>query len=196
MTMEEGGRRKGFKVVMIGPENSGKSALVNAIFGRNISRVSEVGGTTKNPIKKFWGRLKYGRSKRRPKMVDLIFVDLGGLFAGEKKSPVMVGKVLERTYREIEDANLIIHVIDGERGLLKSFEKLHHNLKFRCQKPIIVVVNKCDLLDDTRREELRRYVEDRLRNRCIFTSALTYEGIPELIGAIIHILKNIDVKRR
>jgi len=195
MNMEEGDGKNRFKVVMIGPENSGKSALINAIFGRNISRVSEVGGTTKNPIRKFWGRLKYGRSKRRPKIVDVIFVDLGGLFSGEKRSPVMVGKVLERTYKEIEDANLIIHVIDGERGLLKSFEKIHHNLKFRCQKPIVVVINKCDLLDARRREELKRYVEDRLNNRCIFTSAVTYEGIAELIEAIIHILKNIDVKR-
>jgi len=193
--MEEINREDRFKVVMIGPENSGKSALVNAIFGRNISRVSEVGGTTKNPVRKFWGRLKYGRSKRHPKMVDVIFVDLGGLFAGERRSPVMVGKVLEKTYREIEDADLIIHVIDGEKGLLKSFEKIHHSLKFRYQKPIIVVINKCDLLDTKRREELKRYVEDRLNNRCILTSAVTYEGVPDLIGAIINILKSISLKR-
>ena len=193
--MEEVEREEKFKVVMIGPENSGKSALVNAIFGKNISRVSEVGGTTKNPVKKFWGRLKCGRSKRHPKMVDVIFVDLGGLFAGEKRSPVMVGKVLERTYKEIEDADLIIHVIDGEKGLLKSFEKIHHSLKFRYQKPIIVVINKCDLLDTRKREELKRYVEDRLNNRCIFTSAITYEGISDLIDAIVNILKNIDLKR-
>ena len=194
--MEEIDREDRFKVVMIGPENSGKSALVNAIFGRNISRVSEVGGTTKNPVRKFWGRLKYGRSKRHPKMVNVMFVDLGGLFAGEKRSPVMVGRVLERTYKEIEDADLIIHVIDGEKGLLKSFEKIHHNLKFRYQKPIIVVINKCDLLDTKRREELKRYVEDRLNNRCILTSAVTYEGVPDLIDTIINILKSISLKRR
>lgn len=47
-----------FKVVIIGPENSGKSALLNAIFGKNISKVSEVGGTTKKPVKKFWGEIK------------------------------------------------------------------------------------------------------------------------------------------
>jgi small GTP-binding protein len=178
-----------FKIVLIGPENSGKSALLNAIFGRYVSEVSEIGGTTKRPVKKFWGKLKCGRTKKEPKFVNVSFVDLGGLYVGEKKSPIMVGKILEETYKEMEDADVIIHVVDGEKGLSKSFEKLHHLLKYRYQKPIIVVVNKCDLIDENRMNELKNYIENRLQNRVLFTSAITYCGITELINIIIALLK-------
>ncbi|MBW9222000.1 50S ribosome-binding GTPase [Methanothermococcus sp. SCGC AD-155-C09] len=178
-----------FKVVIIGPENSGKSALLNAIFGKNISRVSEVGGTTKKPVKKFWGKVKYGKSKKEPKIKNISFVDLGGLFSGEKESPIMVGKTLELTYKEMKEADLIIHVVDGEKGLLKSFEKIHHLLKYRYQKPIIVVINKCDLLEYSRRNYLKEQVEKRLNSNCIFTSTITYEGITDLMNNIMNFLK-------
>lgn len=178
-----------FKIVLIGPENSGKSALLNAIFGRYVSEVSEIGGTTKRPVKRFWGKLKCGKTKKEPKFAQVSFVDLGGLYVGEKKSPIMVGKILEETYKEIEDANIIIHVIDGKTGLSKSFEKLHHLLKYRYQKPIIVVINKCDLIDENQMNELKNHIEHRLGNNVLFTSALTYWGITELMNTIIHLLK-------
>ncbi len=178
-----------FKIVLIGPENSGKSALLNAIFGRCISEVSEIGGTTKKPVKKFWGKLKCGKSKKEPKFADISFVDLGGLYVGEKKSPIMVGKILEETYNEIKNADLIIHVIDGEKGLSKSFEKVHHLLKYRYQKPIIVVINKCDLVEEDKLYNLKKNIEYRLQNKVLLTSAITYEGITELINSIVTLLK-------
>jgi hypothetical protein len=181
---------KQLKIAIIGPENSGKSSLINLIFGKYISEVSEIGGTTKRPIKKFWGKIKIGRQKKEPQFADVVFVDLGGLYSSdEKKSPIMVGSVLQKTYEEIEDADMIIHIIDGEKGLSKSFEKLHHLLKYRYRKSIIVVINKCDLIDDINRESLKKYVESRLQNRVFLTSATTYEGVDILINAILDIIK-------
>ncbi|WP_459201474.1 Era-like GTP-binding protein [Methanococcus sp. CF] len=178
-----------FKIALVGPENSGKSSLVNSIFGKNISEVSEVGGTTKMPVKKFWGKIKIGKQKINPDFAKITFVDLGGLYAGENRSVVMVGSVLEKTYEEIDDSDLIIHIIDGSTELFKSFEKLHHLLKFRYRKPIIVVINKCDLIENSKREDLRKYVEGRLENKVFFTSSTTYEGIGELLSTVIEILR-------
>lgn len=178
-----------FKIALVGPENSGKSSLVNSIFGKNISEVSEVGGTTKMPVKKFWGKIKIGKQKIDPDFAKITFVDLGGLYSGEKKSVIMVGSVLEKTYEEIDNSDLIIHIVDGSTELFKSFEKLHHLLKFRYRKPIIVVINKCDLIDITKRDELQKYVEGRLDNKVFFTSSTTYEGINELVKTITEILK-------
>jgi small GTP-binding protein len=101
----------------------------------------------------------------------------------------MVGSVLEKTYEEIDTSDLIIHVVDASTELFKSFEKLHHLLKFRYRKPIIVVINKCDLIDITKRQELQKYVGERLDNKVFFTSSTTYEGISELVGTITEILK-------
>jgi len=68
---------KEFKIAIIGPENAGKSSIMNALFGKYVSLVSEVGGTTKMPIKRYWGKLKIGRIKEEPEFVNLVFVDLG-----------------------------------------------------------------------------------------------------------------------
>ena len=182
-----------FKIVLIGPENSGKSALINALFGKNISLVSNIGGTTKMPVKKYWGKIKIGKSKKNPEFANISFVDLGGLYTskGDKKSPVLVGKIFEETYNEIENSDLIIHVIDGTEGLLKNFEKLHHLLKFRYEKPIIVVISKCDLISDNNKiDYLKKNVENRLNNSIVLTSTITYIGISELLNIIINILKN------
>ncbi|MBP2143217.1 small GTP-binding protein [Methanococcus voltae] len=180
---------KKYKIAMMGPENSGKSSIVNKIFGKSISEVSEVGGTTKKPVRKYWGKLKIGRLKQNPEFADITFADLGGLYSGEDKSVVMVGNVLEKTFEEIDSSDMIIHVIDAKDGLFKSFEKLHHLLKYRYQKPIIVIVNKCDLLSSSERNSLTIAIEERLNNKVYFTSAMSYEGINELINVIITILK-------
>ncbi|AEF97250.1 Era-like GTP-binding protein [Methanotorris igneus] len=178
-----------FKIAILGPENAGKSSIMNALFGKYVSLVSEVGGTTKMPVKRYWGKLKVGREKKQPKFVDVVFVDLGGLYVREKQSPIMVGSVLEQTYKEIDDADMIIHVIDGKEGLSKSFERLHHLLKFRYRKPIIVVINKCDLINGDERRQLKNYVEYRLNNRALLVSALTREGIDDLMEAILKYIK-------
>ena len=180
------------KIVIIGPENSGKSALINALFGKYISQVSNIGGTTKNPIKKYWGSIKYGKSKKNPKFAKIYFVDVGGLCTSENKnSPIMVGKKLKKTFEEIESSDIIIHVIDGEKGLLKNFEKLHHQLKFRYQKPIIVVINKSDLIDNDKKTELIKCIENRLNNRAIITSTITYEGINTLLNHIQSLINEV-----
>ncbi|WP_457611838.1 Era-like GTP-binding protein [Methanocaldococcus sp.] len=178
-----------FKIVIIGPENAGKSSIMNAIFGKYVSLVSEIGGTTKMPIKRYWGRIKIGKSKENPKFAEIIFSDLGGLYRGDNKEAILSKSVLEETYKEIESSNMIINVVDATQGLLRSFEKLHHLLKFRYQKPIIVVVNKCDLINYNIKDKLNKNIKDRLKAEPIFISAKTGEGIDELIENIIKYIK-------
>ncbi|WP_423792770.1 Era-like GTP-binding protein [Methanocaldococcus indicus] len=178
-----------FKIAIIGPENAGKSSLMNALFGRYISLTSEIPGTTKNPIKKYWGKIKIGKSKKNPEFADIVFVDLGGLYTQKGGKVALTSSILEKSYKEIDNSNLIIHIVDGTVGLLRDFERLHHLLKFRYQKPIIVVINKCDLLNYEEIEKVKNYVEYRLKNTPILVSAKTGEGLEILINNIYKYLK-------
>ncbi|WP_456418662.1 Era-like GTP-binding protein [Methanocaldococcus infernus] len=182
-----------FKIAIIGPENAGKSSIMNALFGKYISLVSEVGGTTKMPVKRYWGKIKVSRLKENPIFAEIMFSDLSGLYRGNNKEAVLSKKVLEETYKEIESSDMIINVVDATQGLIRNFEKLHHLLKFRYQKPIIVVVNKYDLINDTIAENLRNRIRERLKAEPIFVSAKTGENIDVLIETIInHIRKVVE----
>ncbi len=70
-------------------------------------------------------------------------------------------------------------------------EKLHHMLKFRYEKPIIVVINKIDLVPRERVEELREIIKKRLEQEPIALSLVTYEGFNELLERIAYMAQYV-----
>jgi ribosome biogenesis GTPase A len=77
-------------------------------------------------------------------------------------------------------------MVDATVGLHRGMEKLHHLLKFRYEKPIIVVINKIDLVPPERVEEIRRTIKKRLEQEAIPLSLVTYEGFNDLIKALAY----------
>ncbi len=68
-------------------------------------------------------------------------------------------------------------MVDATVGLHRGgMEKLHHLLKFRYEKPIIVVINKVDLVSPERVEEVRETIRKRLEQDAVPLSLVTYEG--------------------
>lgn len=64
-------------------------------------------------------------------------------------------------------------------------------LKFRYEKPIIVVINKIDLVPRERVEELREIIKKRLEQEPIALSLVTYEGFNELLERIAYMAQYV-----
>ncbi|ASI99055.1 Era-like GTP-binding protein [Thermococcus celer] len=178
------------KVAIIGAENVGKSTLMNALVGGKVSEVENLPGTTKGTIRKRFGKLRIPKGMKSPLggADEFVLIDTAGLFDPERE---LRGKVLseerfKEIIREIVSSDIVIHMVDATVGLHRGMEKLHHLLKFRYEKPIIVVINKVDLVSPERVEEVRETIRKRLEQDAVPLSLVTYEGFNELIERLAY----------
>jgi len=115
---------------IFGRRNVGKSSVLNAITRQNVSIVSEVAGTTTDPVEKPMELLPFG---------PVLFIDTAGL-----DDEGMLGELrIQRTRQILERVDVgVIVTAAGEWG---SFEQtLAHELKSRAV-PVVAVFNKFDL---------------------------------------------------
>lgn len=178
------------KVAIIGAENVGKSTLMNALLGERVSDVGDLPGTTKGLIRKRFGKLKIPKGMKNPLggADEFVLIDTAGLFdpRREFRGKVLSEEKFRKLIEEIASADVVIHMVDATIGLHRGMEKLHHMLKFRYEKPIIVVINKVDLVSGERVEELRKIIKKRLEQEAIPLSLVTYEGFNELLERIAY----------
>lgn len=178
------------KVAIIGAENVGKSTLMNALIGGKVSEVEDLPGTTKGVIKRRFGKLKIPKSMKNPLggADEFVLIDTAGLFDPrmELRGKVLSEEKFREVLEEITSADVIIHMVDATVGLHRGMEKLHHLLKFRYEKPIIVVINKVDLVPRERVEEIRQVIRKRLEQDAIPLSLVTFEGFNDLLKAIAY----------
>lgn len=152
-------------IVIMGRCNTGKSSLMNSIVGHEVAIVSEVKGTTTDPVKKSAEILGLGA---------VVFIDTAGIddfstSIGEKR----IGKSEEM----IERADLVLLVISNNE--FGDYEiKIINQLKER-KTPYIIVYNKSDAVKISE-DLLTKLSNDSL----IETSAKSGKGIERLIDEI------------
>ncbi len=114
-----------------GKRNAGKSSLVNAVTGQELSVVSDVAGTTTDPVKKAMELFPIG-----PVLITDTpgFDDIGEL--GEKR--------VEKTLRTLASTDLAVLVVDGTAGFTAEDEQVLSLIKER-GVPFLVVYTKADL---------------------------------------------------
>lgn len=120
------------KIVIVGRTNVGKSSLFNRIATSVKSLTLDQEGVTRDMITDFaeWNGLRFE------------IIDTGGIELG-KKADEMTEQVTQRVQKVLQDASLLLFVVDGQTGVTErdmQIRKLLHNLK----KPTIVLVNKTD----------------------------------------------------
>lgn len=137
---------------IFGRRNAGKSALINALTGQQLSIVSDTAGTTTDPVSKAMELLPLG---------PVLITDTAGLDdVGELGS-----MRIKKTYSVLAKTDIAIVAVDSSRGIGEE-EKGIIALLSEKKIPYIVVYNKCDIKKD---ESDKFYV-----------SAVTGEGIEEL----------------
>lgn len=153
-----------------GRTNVGKSSLINAITNQQISVVSEIKGTTTDPVKKSMELLPLG---------PVVLIDTPGLDDNSQ-----LGELREKRTREIlNQIHMAVIVVDAAEGITEVEIQLEQKLKQE-QTPYLFAYNKKDLLEDlilnkhTNVEEGSKLQEDndKSENR-IYVSASTGENI-------------------
>ncbi len=123
--------RSGLHVVIVGQPNVGKSSLLNCLAGDDRAIVTDVAGTTRDAL----------RESIQIKGIPLHIIDTAGL----RETDDVVERIgIERTWKEIEQADLILQVVDARQGVDQADIGITDKLPSKL--PRIVVENKCDLV--------------------------------------------------
>ena len=147
-------------IAFFGLRNAGKSSLVNAVTGQKLSLVSDIKGTTTDPVQKAMEILPLG---------PVVIIDTPGMDDEGEMGEMRVARarqVLSRT-------DLAVLVVDAARGLQPEDTALCALFEAR-QIPYLVAMNKCDLLDAPREAKERE----------IYVSAQRGDHIHQLREAI------------
>ena len=153
-----------------GRRNAGKSSLVNAVTSQQLSVVSEVMGTTTDPVYKSMELLPLG---------PVLIMDTPGIDDDGQLGELRV----ERTKQVLEKTDIGILVTDFEKGITDCEKDLIKQFKLR-DIPYIIVYNKSDITPDP---------EIGNKDNVIKVSAKTGDGIEELKEMIAHLIKAQDV---
>jgi tRNA modification GTPase len=132
--------RRGLQVVLAGQPNVGKSSLLNQLSGEDRAIVTEVAGTTRDVLKE----------AIQIEGIPLHIIDTAGL----RETEDVVEKIgIERTWREIENADVVLRMVDAATGITPADHEIDARLPENV--PVIWVFNKIDLASEQpRREEL------------------------------------------
>lgn len=156
---------------IFGRRNAGKSSIINAITGQNLSIVSDVKGTTTDPVKKTMEMLPLGPVE----IIDTPGIDDEGELGSKR---------VEKSYEILNRTDVAVLVADGQTGLTEQDKALIKELKDR-KLPYVIAVNKADLTE--KREAMENGV---------WVSAKTGEGIDELKKSIILAAPNEENKTK
>lgn len=118
-------------VALVGRPNVGKSMLFNRLTKSNKAIVDPTPGVTRD---RHYGPVVW--NERR-----IILVDTGGIELDT--SDVISSQIQDQTWAAIEEADIILHVMDGVGGVLAEDFEVVHKLR-RSKKPVYHLVNKVD----------------------------------------------------
>lgn len=157
-------------IAFFGRRNAGKSSLVNRFTSQELSIVSDVAGTTTDPVRKTMELLPLG---------PVVIIDTPGI----DDEGALGNQRIERSLRVIDETDIAILVVDGSIGLGND-EKQLIDVFVRKKIPYLVVINKSDLGAVTDLE-----IKDSMT-----VSALKGEGIEELKEKVAVIIRERKVR--
>lgn len=172
---------KEIKVAIVGRVNVGKSSLLNALVGEERAIVSEVDGTTIDPIDESIYFNGY----------HITFIDTAGIRRRSKIKDIEKYALI-RTKKVLEEADIAILVIDAKEGIVELDEKIG-GLIYEYKKGVIIVANKWD----EHKEEFHKFRKELFYRfkyldfaPFLVVSAKTKRNIDKLKEMIITVYKN------
>lgn len=169
------------KVAIIGRVNVGKSSLLNALVGEDRSIVSDIAGTTVDPVDE---QFEY-----KDKLIT--FVDTAGI---RKRGKIegLEKHALQRTQKMLETADVALLVIDSSEEFKELDEKIAH-LVDKFGLGVMIVLNKWDktLYDfDTSVDKVRHRFKFLSYAPILTISALSHQRVHKINDKILSIYAN------
>ena len=202
--LNETPRAERLHIGIYGRRNNGKSSLINAITGQNISLVSDFAGTTTDPVYK---------SMELHGIGPVVFIDTAGFDDEGELGQMRV----ERTLDAVDKTDIAIVVLSNEniiknKNSENSLKNLNSNIENeksekeneivldiesekewvnklkKAKVPYLVVINKIDKISKDDLNAISKKLEDDLKIKPILTSAVDKKGIELIREELIRLL--------
>ena len=169
---------------IFGKTNSGKSALINAFTGQEVSIVANVAGTTTDPV--------YKAMEIHP-LGPCIIIDTAG-FGDESE----LGKSrMEKTRLAAEKTDIALLLVAGNGDAALDEEEMHwYRFLKEHGTPVLFVVGKTDIRSDAQVDKLAAAIREKTGEEAYPVSAKTGEGMEALKEALIRKLPENYGSRR
>ena len=152
--------KEGISTVIVGKPNAGKSSLLNTLIGEEKALVTDIAGTTRDVLEE----------QLNLNGILLNIIDTAGI----RDTEDVVEKIgVERAKKYLNDADLVIYVVDSSTGLDENDYEIMELLQDR---HAIVLMNKSDLTPVTTADDIRKHLDKKM----IAISAKEQTGIEEL----------------
>jgi len=181
MSLQDTPRGERVHIALFGRRNAGKSSLINALTGQQISIVSDVAGTTTDPVFKAMELLPIG---------PVVMIDTPGL-----DDEGVLGQLrMERARAVLEKTDAAIVAADSQNEIGRFERDMLAQIRER-KIPAILVLNKSDLTAaNTALHKQAADLRKELHIPVVLASGVTGEGIEDLKQALIRILPEDEDK--
>ena len=149
-------------IALFGRRNAGKSSLINAITGQDLAVVSEIKGTTTDPVSKAMELLPLG---------PVVMIDTPGL----DDSGALGDLRVKKAFQVLNKADIALLVVDAQEGFSPDDQRILERIKAK-SIPYIIVMNKNDLVSEAGKAD----------EHTIWVSSTTKENIHQLKELIAH----------
>ncbi|MFW5487078.1 MAG: ribosome biogenesis GTPase Der [Desulfovibrio sp.] len=184
---EAEGPERGLRIAMLGRPNAGKSSMVNAFIGEKRVIVSPIAGTTRDTVDATVDH----KGKR------YTFVDTAGVRRKAKVEGSLERFSVVRALTCSKRAQIVILVLDAIVGLTTQDKKLLDFL-VKEKTPFLVAVNKIDLIERGKLNEVKQYFKDQMRfcshAPLVYTSALKGTGLKDILPLAERMWKECQIR--
>ncbi len=168
---------------IFGRRNAGKSSIINALTGQELAIVSDIRGTTTDPVLKAMELLPLG---------PVVMIDTPGLDDEGDLGALRV----QKAYQVLNKTDIAVLVVDGTVGMTAEDISILERIKGK-SIPYIIVMNKADLAAHTAKDiEIEDPTAAHTTAPVLWVSAVTQTNIHELKEQIAALIPSGDTGRR